>query len=259
MQGKIVWMIATHAHPSAYPSVHPAVLYHGSPTPEGVVKSAEFVPGGTEGSQRCGDSYGVATYLTTCPSEASFYAKDTGAVFPVRVSGHLLDIDCEKLCPEDADRLTVMAAELLLPSDKARFDVGRLVKSFDTVDLAREFFDSQSANWKAFGDKMDRARPHVLSAKAGHYEIEYTDFDAPIRIETGQHAFTLFRAVGWGNVRAAGFDGLVMSRESGAKWVVMHNTQGTIVSNIGDVASQPLIDTEDDITEQACYQPAFVC
>ncbi len=208
---------------------NPLVVYHGSPTPEGIT---EFSPGGKQGSRLSGDAYGVASYFTSSPGEASIYARDDGAVFPVYVRGEILDVD-SKLSEVQSDRVSQLASEVMLPSDKARFAIGREVRSFDDVRDARDFFDAQRKNWEAFGDGMDRAKPEAR-ADGGEYQVEFTNFDADVRIETGEDAFTLFKAIGFDNIAAAGFDGLMFARDGGAKWVVMQRPETNVKSAIGN-------------------------
>jgi len=208
---------------------NPLVVYHGSPTPEGIT---EFSPGGKQGSRLSGDAYGVASYFTSSPGEASIYARDDGAVFPVYVRGEILDVD-SKLSEVQSDRVSQLASEVMLPSDKARFAIGREVRSFDDVRDARDFFDAQRKNWEAFGDGMDRAKPEAR-ADGGEYQVEFTNFDADVRIETGEDAFTLFKAIGFDNIAAAGFDGLMFARDGGAKWVVMQRPETNAKSAIGN-------------------------
>ena len=226
---------------------NPLIVYHGSPTPDSLY---EFQIGGVSGVCLSGDAYGVAAYFTTSPSEASFYTKSIGAVFPVIVRGRFLDLDGD-LSGEDSSRLTKFAQDLLLPSDKARFAVGRERRTFSDVEEAKVFFESQRQNYRDFGDGMARAEPDVVSTDAG-FTIEYTNFDADVRIVTMSDAKTLFNATGWDNLRAAGFDGLIMSREGGAKWICLQNTNGTIKSAIGN---NGLFDSNcPDITDSTSYR-----
>src|SRR5471030_583426 len=207
----------------------PRVFYHGTQTPDLLDC---FVAGGGEQSVQSGDAYGVAVYLTSDPYEASHFAKGGGAVFPVYARGELLDVDAELTAPQAA-RVTRLANEIMLPSDKARFEIGRTRRRFGDVQHAREFFDAQRENWVAFGDGMDRARPEAI-VEGDDFVVEFTDFDAPVAISSGKDAFTLFNAVGWSNLSAAGFDGVVMERGDGRKWVVMHRPDGNIKSSVGN-------------------------
>ena len=208
----------------------PLVMYHGSPTPDALT---EFQPGGGVGSRLSGDAYGVASYFTSSPGEASTYARDEGgAVLPVYLRGEILDLNGE-LTGDQRERLTRLANETLLPSDKARFEAGRKRRSFESREDAIEFFDSQRANWLAFGDGMDRARPDAI-VEGDKFVVEYTDFDAEVTIETADQAATLLKAIGWDNLPAAGFDGVMMTRSGGAKWVVMHRPDGNVKSATGN-------------------------
>jgi len=209
----------------------PLVLYHGTRSAEGLDR---FIPGGPAGAEQTGDAYGVASYFTTNPLEASVYGTE-GAVLPVYVRGKLLDVELPELSVADAERLTAFANAILLPSDKARFPMGRAERRFSAEELedAKDFFESCRANWEQFGDKMERAKPEV-DKDGDIFIVRYTDFDAPVAIRTGDDAFTLFSAVGWDNLPAAGFDGLVMARENGQKWVVMHRPEGNVKSALGN-------------------------
>lgn len=221
----------------------PLVLYHGSQTPELLTS---FTPGGIDPACQRGDAYGVAAYFTTSTLEASHFARDNGAVFPVFVRGEILDLD-GVLTTAQSERLTKLASELLMPSDKARFECGRASRSYDNVEDARDFFDNQRKNWESFGDGMDRARPEAV-AEGARFVVEYTDFDAAVTIRTGHDATTLFKAVGWDNLIAAGFDGLQMARGDASRWVVMHRPDGNIKSAIGNSGA---FDASDpDITDR---------
>lgn len=221
----------------------PLVMYHGTRTPETLT---EFVPGGPAHAERTGDAYGVAAYFTSSPSEASFHARDTGAVIPVFLRGEILDLDAE-IPAAQAERLSELAKTLLLPSDRARFECGRATRTFDDVQDARDFFEAQRKNWEAFGDGMDRARPEAVASEE-KFQVLYTDFDAPVPIRTGAEAATLFNAVGWENLAAAGFDGVKMVRDGGSLWVAMHRTAGTIKSACGN--SGAFNSADSDITDR---------
>ncbi|SFF33766.1 NUDIX domain-containing protein [Paracidovorax wautersii] len=214
------------------PAGEPLVLYHGAKHPDALTS---FTPGGPVGAALTGDAYGVASYFTTSAGEAAAYIGESGAVFPVYVRGELLDVD-GTLTSEQQERLTLFANEHLLPSDRARFSMGRKRRELQDLAEAREFFDTQMENWRHFGDGMERAKPEVLSNDPT-FVVEYTDFDAPVAIQSGDDAFTLFRAVGWDNLIAAGFDGMRMRRDGGQSWVVMHRTDGNVKSAIGNDGS----------------------
>lgn len=225
----------------------PLVLYHGSKTPQDL---RTFQPGGVEGSRLCGDAYGVGTYFTSSADEASnpVYTGEEGAVLPVYITGAILDLD--QPTAADLNRLTGFANEILLPADKARFAMGRQQRTFDNeADEPHAFFDAQLLNWEQFGDGMDRARPEVISHKDGRFVIEYTDFDARISLENGHDLLTLFKAIGFDNVAAAGYDGLRMHREGGQLWVVMYRPDGNVKSAIGNSGRYDRYDA--DITDRA--------
>lgn len=212
----------------------PLVLYHGSPTPDTLTR---FVPGGGYGSSLSGDAYGVACYFTSSAHEASHYAREDGAVFPVYVRGEMLVINAS-LPEAQSARITQLANDVMLPSDRARFEIVREVKRFTDPVSAEDFFHSQKANWEVFGDGMCRAEPRIevigsYAAPEG-YEISYTNYDAKVGIKTGEDAFTLFRAIGWSNMSAAGLDGMVLARDGGAVWVVMNRPDYNIKSALGN-------------------------
>jgi hypothetical protein len=225
----------------------PLIVYHGSPTPESLY---EFSIGTPSSSSLSGDAYGVGAYFTSDPNEASRYALDCGAVFPVVIKGNFLDLD-GTLSLEQIGRLTEFANEIILPSDKARFNCGRERRTIQDVEEAKEFFQNQQANFLRFGDGMCRAKPEVIDNKDG-FTIEFTNFDAKISIDTPKDAETLFKAIGWDNLRAAGFDGVIMNRDGGARWFVIHNALGTIKSAVGN---NGLYDpTCSDITDATSYR-----
>lgn len=199
-------------------------VYHGSRSPEGVVKDG-LIPGGANGASRSGDAYGVGVYTTTSPSEASsaVYTGENGAVFPLMImrDNHL---NIDNPSRGELEKLTNFAQDSLLPSDKARFSIGRDVREFDSVDDARDFFENQKANWKQFGDGMERAKQEVISNEGGKFKIEFTNFDAPISINNGDEANTLLKAVGYDSVPSMGFSGHTMNRQSGNTWDVTNDT-----------------------------------
>ena len=241
----------------------PLMLFHGTRSAGGLDR---FIPGGPVGAAQRGDAYGVGAYLTTSQSEASVYAGAEGAVLPVYVSGRVLDVDAP-LSAELQAQMTGLARQLLLPSDKARFGMGRKQQTFDSKADAQAFFDAQRLNWEAFGDRMERCRPEVVSNKDGQLVIEYADYDAPLQIQTPQDLWTLLKAVGFEVVRDYGYDGIMMTRgedDARHRWVVMYNALGTIKSAIGNngdfnpydprichsladtSAETPAVDDEDD-------------
>ncbi|WP_455233387.1 ADP-ribosyltransferase-containing protein [Geopseudomonas aromaticivorans] len=210
------------------------VMYHGTKSADDLTR---FIPGGPVGAEQTGDAYGVAAYFTSNPVEASAYGTD-GAVLPVYIRGKILDVDLPELKAEDAARLTAFANEILLPSDKARFPMGRAERRFTEEELedARAFFDTCRDNWDQFGDKMERAKPEA-DKDGDTFIVRYTDFDAPLAIRTGEDAWNLFKACGWDNLPAAGFEGVMLPRENGQKWVVMHRPEGNVKSAIGNVGA----------------------
>ena len=198
--------------------------YHGSRHPEGVVKDG-FIPGGANGASRSGDAYGVGVYTTSSPSEASSltYTGENGAVFPLMVmrDNHL---PVDNPSGNQLEKLTQFAQDSLLPSDKARFPVGRETRYFDLDADAEDFYRNQKANWQQFGDGMHRAKPKADFLKDGGVNVEFTNFDAPVKINNGEDASTLLSAVGWDSVPSMGFSGHTLNRQSGNVWDVTTDT-----------------------------------
>lgn len=198
----------------------PDEVFHGSKTPENIKK---LVAGGESGSIRTGDAYGTGVYTTTDPvGDASAYGRD-GAVFPLRMnrSGHL-QIDAPNA--DDLQKLSKFAGESMLPSDKARFAVGRERREFADVQDARDFFANQRENWNQFGGGYDRARPEALANPNGTFAVEFTNFDAPVPITSGKDADTLLRATGYDNVQSLGYTGHTLDRGNGRLWDVTADT-----------------------------------
>jgi hypothetical protein len=198
----------------------PDDVYHGSKTPENIRK---LVAGGESGSIRTGDAYGTGVYTTTdAAGDASAYGAG-GAVFPLRInrSGHL-QIDAPNA--DDLQKLSKFAGESMLPSDKARFAVGRERREFKDVQDARDFFANQRENWNQFGGGYDRARPEALANPNGTFAVEFTNFDAPVPITSGKDADTLLRATGYDNVSALGYSGHTLDRGAGRLWDVTTDT-----------------------------------
>jgi len=198
----------------------PDEVFHGSKTPENIKK---LVAGGESGSIRTGDAYGTGVYTTTdAVGDASAYGRD-GAVFPLRInrSGHL-QIDAPNA--DDLQKLSKFAGESMLPSDKARFAVGRERREFADVQDARDFFANQRENWNQFGGGYDRARPEALANPNGTFAVEFTNFDAPVPITSGKDADTLLRATGYDNVQSLGYTGHTLDRGNGRLWDVTTDT-----------------------------------
>ena len=198
----------------------PDEVFHGSKTPENIKK---LVAGGESGSIRTGDAYGTGVYTTTDASgDASAYGAG-GAVFPLRInrSGHL-QIDAPNA--DDLQKLSKFAGESMLPSDKARFAVGRERREFADVQDARDFFANQRENWNQFGGGYDRARPEALANPNGTFAVEFTNFDAPVPITSGKDADTLLRATGYDNVQSLGYTGHTLDRGNGRLWDVTTDT-----------------------------------
>lgn len=211
----------------------PIVFFHGSKTPE---ELHQFAPGGTNGSRLTGDAYGVASYFSTSAHEASAYAGDEGAVLPVYIRGRILNVDAP-LAHADQEALSKFANEVMLPQDKARFSQGRCTLTIDNKEDAHDFFSNQMENWKCFAQGFDRAKPEVTHASGESFTVEYTDFTSETRITNGQEAFTLFNAIGWDNLPSSGFDGMVMHRDGGQQWAVIHRPDGNIKSALGNAGT----------------------
>jgi hypothetical protein len=198
----------------------PDEVFHGSKTPENIKK---LVAGGESGSIRTGDAYGTGVYTTTdAVGDASAYGAG-GAVFPLRInrSGNL-QIDAPNA--DDLQKLSKFAGESMLPSDKARFAVGREKREFADVQDARDFFANQRENWNQFGGGYDRARPEALANPDGTFAVEFTNFDAPVPITSGKDADILLRATGYDNVRSLGYTGHTLDRGAGRLWDVTTDT-----------------------------------
>lgn len=190
--------------------------YHGTQTPEGIERKG-FLIGGDTGSIRSGDAYGTGVYTSTSPDDASSYAKGVGAVFPLMLnrSKHL---SVNNPTPLDLEKLSSLASKQMLPSDKARFATGKEKREFQSVEDARDFFDSQRENWKQFGGGYDRARPEAIANPDGTFAVEFTNFDADIPISSGDEADTLLRALGYDNVQDMGYSGHTLQRSAGRQW-----------------------------------------
>ena len=195
-------------------------VFHGSKTPENIKK---LVPGGESGSIRTGDAYGTGVYTSTdAAGDASAYGRD-GAVFPLKInrSGHL-KVDAPN--SDDLQKLSKFAGESMLPSDKARFTVGRERREFADVQDARDFFANQRENWNQFGGGYDRARPEALANPDGSFAVEFTNFDASVPITSGNDANTLLRATGWDNVPNLGYSGHTLDMGSNRFWDITTDT-----------------------------------
>ena len=198
----------------------PDEVFHGSKTPENIKK---LIAGGESGSIRTGDAYGTGVYTTTdAAGDANAYGAG-GAVFPLRINraGHL-QIDAPNA--NDLEKLSKFAGKSMLPSDKARFTVGRERREFSDVQDARDFFANQRENWNQFGGGYDRARPEALANPDGTFAVEFTNFDAPVPITSGKDADILLRATGYDNVSALGYTGHTLDRGNGRLWDVTTDT-----------------------------------
>jgi hypothetical protein len=194
--------------------------FHGSKSPEG---TKNLVPGGEGGAIRHGDAYGTGVYTTTdAVGDASSYGYG-GAVFPLKINrANHLQIDAPNA--DDLQTLSKFAGDNMLPSDKARFSIGRDTRQFSDLQDARDFFGNQRENWKQFGDGMDRARPEAIANPDGTFAVQFTNFDAPVPITSGKDADTLLRAVGYDNVPSMGYSGHTLDRGAGRLWDVTPDT-----------------------------------
>lgn len=213
----------------------PIMFFHGTRSKTAI---NDFMPGGFRESQTHGDMYGVASYFTSCPHEASAYAdSDSGSIYPVYIRGRMLHLkhDDNALLATDQQRLlTDFARSSMLDQDKARLHCCRLSKTFrqDEIEQARSFFEQQRAIWAERGEGLDRGQPDTDLNEHNDFVIHYTDYNAPIHITTCGDARALFTAVGWDSLRATGLDGILIEQENGQVWAICHNTMGTIKSAI---------------------------
>ena len=195
-------------------------VYHGTKTPERITS---LIPGGTNESVRTGDAYGFGVYTTTDPFEASSYAGE-GGVLPLllRRQGYL---SVDNPSEQDLARLSEFSGAQMLPSDKARFEIGRKQQKFENLEEARNFFANQRENWKQFGDGYDRARPEAIANPDGTFSVEFTDFDSPVPITSGKDAETLLKAVGWDTVPIIGYPGHTLEKGAGRQWDITTKPQ----------------------------------
>lgn len=194
--------------------------FHGSKRPEGI---ENLVAGGRDGAIRHGDAYGTGVYTTTdAVGDASSYGSG-GAVFPLKIdrTNHL-PVDAPNA--DDLRKLSKFAGDSMLPSDKARFSVGRETRQFKDLQEARDFFANQRENWKQFGDGMDRAKPEAISNPDGTFGVKFTNWDAPVPITNGKDADTMFRALGYDNIPALGYSGHTLDRGAGRLWDITNDT-----------------------------------
>ena len=201
--------------------------YHGSKTPELINETGYLIPGGRSGSVRSGDAYGVGAYTTTSPAEASapVYTGEEGAVYPLMIQRQNF-LNPNNLTDIDQAKLTRFAEENLLPSDKARFEAGIKQKTFtpEETEIAKEFFQNQQKNAEQFGFGYDRTKPWIDKDESGNFVINYTDFDAPISINTKQDAEKLLSAVGYDAVPSMGYSGHTLEKAGNKKWDVTNDT-----------------------------------
>jgi hypothetical protein len=195
-------------------------VYHGTKNLEPI---KNLIPGGANGAATTGDAYGLGVYTSTdAIGDASSYGAQ-GGVLPlmIRRANHLM-VDSPSAA--DLEKLSKFAGEQLLPSDKARFAIGRETRQFKDVQDARDFFDNQRANWNQFGAGYDRARPEAVANPDGTFAVEFTNFDAPIPITNGEDVQTLLKAVGWDNVPSLGYSGHTLDRGNGRLWDITTDT-----------------------------------
>lgn len=194
--------------------------YHGSKNPEPI---KNLVPGGANGASTTGDAYGLGVYTTTdAAGDASSYGSG-GGVFPlmIRRDNHLM---VDSPSADDLAKLSKFSGEQMLPSDKARFSIGRETRQFKDLDDARDFFANQRENWNQFGGGYDRARPEAIANNDGTFAVQFTNFDAPVPITNGEDVGTLLKATGWDNVPALGYSGHTLDRGNGRLWDITADT-----------------------------------
>lgn len=200
----------------------PLVVYHGTQTP----RFTEFMPGGAAESKTTGSTFGLGVYLTTDTAEASSYAGE-GAVLPVYVTGNILDLG--KVTESQLVAMSKWANENLIEADKARFSETRRRREFDNDAEALDFFKTQKANWEAFDGITTRGKPKAVS-EGGKSIVEYTDYDAPVELKDAADVETLLKSVGWNSAADFGYDGVIVPKEGGRKWVIVYNPAGNIKS-----------------------------
>lgn len=233
----------------------PLVLFHGT---RSTSTFDMFIPGGANDSATCGDSLGLATYLTTCPSEASQHSRDQGQVIAAYAKGNLLHLPLDPhalLAQDQAAALTTLAKQWLSPSDRSRFQCGRIKRHIADRREAQAFFEACLASWSEFGDGMCRARPEVLEAGPSGFVIEYTNYQASVHIASSGDAKTLFKTIGWESASSIGLDGIMIEKESAPtdpprNWLVMYQPMYNLKSvygNSGAYSHQAsLIDHSDE-------------
>jgi len=193
--------------------------YHGSKTPEGVVKEDKLLPGGGSLGIQSGNAYGTGVYSSNLPDTASSraYTGSEGAVFPLKidVSNHL---DLGNLTTKDYEKLNKLAESILLPSDKSMLQPRNASINIKDKNEAHDFFVNQLENWKQFGGGIERAKPKASETGEG-FNISYTDYDAPVSvIDTPSAAETLLKTVGWDNTAAMGYSGHILPKSGGENW-----------------------------------------
>lgn len=204
------------------------VFYHGTQNQEPI---EQFTPGGNHSSNTHGDQYGVAVYLTSDAQQAAIYAGPHGAIYPVYVRGKALELrGTESLDPHDAEILSRYANTHAEISDRARFGSSRKSQTFLETQQARDFFEDQRAIWSSRGANLERGRPVVERGSNGGFEIQYTDYEAPITIRSALDAQELLHAIGWNRVADMGFVGVHLHRDDGSAWMIVHDHYGNITS-----------------------------
>ena len=85
-------------------------------------------------------------------------------------------------------------------------------------------FQNQQKNAEQFGSGYDRTKPWIDKDESGNFVINYTDFDAPISINTKQDAEKLLSAVGYDAVPSMGYSGHTLEKAGNKKWDVTNDT-----------------------------------
>jgi hypothetical protein len=202
----------------------PLVVYHGGP--RGIDR---FIPSFAKTN---GDMFGTASYFTSSKQEAARYAKE-GEVYEVYLRGDILDLSRTDLPSDAQSRLTRLGKQVMKPYDKARFAQGRKSKVFRSVEDASAFLDRKEQEFKTQGGGVRVAQPQA-DLVDGSPSVAYTDFDAEIAITTGSDAMTLLQAVGFNNVLAAKFDGVIIAANDNTRWFVMHDPDRNVKSATGN-------------------------
>jgi ADP-Ribosyltransferase in polyvalent proteins len=222
----------------------PLVLYHGSKSQENI---KHLLPGGDGKTSTTGDTWGAGVYTSTSKHTASSYTNDHGAVYPVYAKGNFIHLNDNELPSHVQGRLSKFANENMMDSDKARFDSSWKQTKFkkSEVNDASEFFDSQLKNHEHFGNGYDRNAPRI-DDNGDHFVIHHVDYNAPIKIKTGNDVHRLATSVGYDQLKHAGVDGVIMDRNGGEKWLIAHKPNfKSAIGNNGNFKGDSLHESAD--------------